>query len=119
MNTEEVERLLGQRFNVRVVNVRELEHRIVMILDYSPQDSDRLLSIALGLAGESKCWLTVSEVRTIGDEGPNPHPPYQQFVYRGRLFHPFSIQAIPPEAFASIAMFERVCRSLYQHAVWG
>lgn len=113
-----IERVLGVAFNVKVTNVPELDHPVAVVLDYSPTDSARLLSIALGLAGERKCWLTASEVRKIGDDAPSAHPAYHRFDYANRHFWPYSIAPLPADAFDCVSTFGSICHRLYSHVVW-
>ena len=115
---KDIERFLGESFNVRVTNVPELEHRILIVLDYSPSDSDKLISMAFGIASEPKCWLTESAVQEIDNDGPRPHSAYKEFIYNERQFYPYSIKALLPEVFTCLSQFEGFCRRLYQHVVW-
>lgn len=118
---DEIERLLRDSFNVEVAIVPELEHPVVIVLDYSPTDSERPISMAFGLRAEPKCWLTLteSEVGKVAGEAPRFHPSYRQFAYRGREFHPYSIQPLDGEVFTSALRFESLCRRMYGHAAWS
>lgn len=114
----DIERTLGKVFNVKVTNVPELEHPIAVVLDYSPSDLDRPLSLAFGLASERKCWLTASKVQQIDGVGPNSHPDYRQFDYAERQFYPYSIEPLPTETFDCVSKLNAICRRLYDHVVW-
>ena len=118
---DDIERILRHSFNVKVTNVPELEHAVVIVLDYSPTDSERPLSMAFGFNREPKCWLTLdaSMVRKIGEESPSSHSPYRQFMYHGRLFHPYSIQALDRDVFDCVSKFESICHRMYSHAIWS
>ena len=117
----QIERLLRESLNVKITNVPELEHLVIIVLDYSPTDSERPISMAFGLEEEAKCWLTLteSEIRTVDDEGPSSHPNYRQFAYQGRQFYPYSIRPLGQEVFACVSRFESICRRMYGHAVWS
>ena len=110
---------LDQSFKWRPTNVPELENPVLIVLDYSPGDDQRPLSIAFDFSGGAKCWLSETKVRKIGDDGPKPHPDYRKFVFEGREFHPYSIRAFPQAIFAEIQKFQSACRGLYQHADWN
>ena len=114
---DDIERLLGSSLNVKFTIVPELEHAVVIVLDYSPTDSDRPASMAFSRSGEPKCWLTAERVRKIGDEAPNPYPDYREFRFEGRKFFPYSIRALPPEVFGSASKLEDVCCRMYKHLV--
>ena len=115
---KDIESTLGAAFHLEVANVPELEHPVAIVFDYSPTDTDRPLSFALGLASERKCWLTTSKVQQVDGIGPNPYPNYREFCYAGRRFHPYSIEPIPTDAFGCVSKFESICRGLYAHVVW-
>ena len=110
---------LDQSFKWRLTNVRELENPVLIVLDYSPGDDQRPLSIAFDFSGGAKCWLSEAKVRKIGDDGPKPHQDYRSFVFEGRKFHPYSITAFPQTIFQEIREFTSACRHLYQHADWS
>ena len=103
---------LDQRFRWRRTNVPALENPILVVLDYSPSDDQRLLSIAFDLSSGPKCWLTETHVREIGGKGPNPHSDYKRFAFEGREFHPYSIEAFPQTIFQEIHEFVAACRCL-------
>ena len=117
--TATMKEALDQRFNCRLVNVPELEQPVLIVLDYSPSDDQTPLSIAFDFSCDPKCWLTVSKVCKIGDEGPSPHSSYREFDFEGRKFHPYSIEAFPSVIFEEIEEFQSACRCLYQHADWS
>lgn len=112
---DDIKRLLGDSLNVKVTNVPELEHAVVIVLDYSPTDSDRPASMAFSCSGEPKCWLTAEEVRKIDDAAPNRHPAYREFRFEGRRFYPYSIEALPSEVFGSASELESICCRMYKH----
>ena len=114
----EMTEALNERFRWRRTNVSALENPILVVLDYSPGDDQRLLSIAFDLSGGPKCWLTESHVREIGGKGPNPHLDYKKFVFEGREFYPYSIVAFPQTIFQEIREFAAACRCLYGHINW-
>ena len=118
---DDIERILRDSFNVKVTNVPELEHAVVIVLDYSPTDSQRPLSMAFGLANERKCWLTLdaAKIQPIGVDAPSPHPDYRQFMYFGRLFRPYSIEPVDRDVFNCASKFESICRRMYSHAIWS
>ena len=115
----EMNEALDQFFNWRLVNVPELEHPVLIILEYSPNDDQHPLSIAFDYSGGPKCWLSKSKVRKIGDNSPKPHADYRNFVFNERKFYPYSIKALPKTIFNNIEEFMSVCRLLYQHIEWS
>ena len=117
--SETMKRALDQSFRSRLVNVPELESPVLIVLDYSPSNGPNLLSLAFDCSGGAKCWLTESKVIEIGGEAPRPHAGYKKFVFKGREFHPYSIQAFPQSVFENIQEFRRACRLLYQHIAWS
>ena len=109
---------LDQSFKWKLTNVPELENPVLIVLDYSPSDDQRPLSIAFDYSGGRKCWLSESKVSKIGDDGPKPYPKYRKFVFEGREFYPYSIVAFPQAIFDEFQEFAAACRCLYQHADW-
>ena len=64
---DDIERKLRDSFNVKVTNVPELEHAVVIVLDYSPTDSERPLSMAFGFNREpNEVVLLPETVRGLG-----------------------------------------------------
>ena len=101
-----------------LTQVPVLENPVLLILDYSPSAGERPLSIALDYGCGPKCWMTAGNVRNIGTEGPNPHEDYQEFIWKGRQFKPYSIRSLSGSVFHDFDALKAVCRKLYQHVVW-
>ena len=114
-----MEDALTGSFNWTLTNVRELENPVLIVFDYSPGDNPNLLSIAFDYSGGAKCWMSEAQVFKIGEEGPNPHGDYGEFIYDGREFHPYSIQPLPQTVFEDIREFRSACQRLYQHVDWS
>lgn len=100
-----------------LAQVRVLEHPVLLIFDYSPSVDQRPLSIAFDYGGGPKCWMTTSEVRKIGDDGPNFRAQYKEFSWEGRQFVPYSIRKLPESIFEDIDTLKETCRRLYRHVV--
>lgn len=118
LSAEMTDALAGS-FHWKLTNVPELESPVLMVFDYSPRNEPHLVSIAFDYSGGPKCWMSESKVRKIGDKAPNPHPDYRMFVFDGRTFHPYSIQAFPSSIFEDIHEFKSACHRLYQHVIWS
>lgn len=116
---EEFEEALNRCFNWHLTNVSELEGRVLIVLEYSPQDDQRPISIAFDYSGGPKCWLSEPQVKMLKvdgeDIGPARNETYRQFVFEERVFYPYSIQAFPQSIFENFQEFVVACRSLYQH----
>lgn len=110
---------LDQRFSWKLTNVPELENPVLAVFEYSPNASQRPISIALDFSGGAKCWLTESTVQEIDNEGPKPHAQYREFVLERRHFFPYSIQAPPQTIFEDIHVLASVCQRLYLHTIHG
>ena len=54
-----------------------------------------------------------------GNNCPKHHPRYKQFMFDGRLFHPFSVQAFPVQIFSDIDELILACHTLYDHVDWS
>ncbi len=115
--SEEMKVHLDRTFKWRLVNPAELDQPVLVVIDYSPSNDQCPISIAFDCNGGSKCWLSESAVYPISGEKPSSHADYRKFVFEGREFYPYSIEAPPPEIFTDIEQFEDVCRRLYQHTV--
>ena len=115
----EMEKGLGRCFRCKLENVPELDEPVLVVLDYSPSNDQPPISIAFDYNGGPKCWLSVTQVYERGGHKPNRHSEYREFVFEGRRFYPYSIQAFPKNIFESIEQFTDACRSLYRHAVKG
>lgn len=114
-----MEDALTRSFNWKLTNVVELENPVLIVFDYSPWDNPNPLSIAFDYSGGAKCWMSEDRVCKIGNEGPNSHADYREFVLDGRKFHPYSIRPLPQAVFENIREFSSVCRLLYRHVVWS
>ena len=110
---------LDQSFKWRLTNVPELENPVLIVLDYSPSDTQPLLSIAFDFSGGPKCWLSESRVIKIDDDGPRPYLDYRKFVFEGREFCPYSIRALPQVTFEEFRELASACRSLYHYVDWS
>lgn len=115
--SQEMQDWLNQSFNWRLENIPELDHPVLIVLDYSPGNDQAPVSIAFDCTGGPKCWLTEPQVFQRNGIGPNRHDEYRQFVFEGRRFFPYSIAALPKDMFEIIEQFEDACRSLYEHTV--
>ena len=102
-----------------LAQVRVLENPVLLIFDYSPSADQRPLSIAFDYGGGPKCWMTMSEVKKIGDDGPNFRAKYKEFSWEGRRFIPYSIRCLPESIFEDIDTVKETCRRLYRHVVWA
>lgn len=117
--SKEMERDLGRSFRCSLENVSELDAPVLVVLDYSPSNDQPPISIAFDYNGGAKCWLTKSQVYERDGRKPSRHEAYREFVFEGRRFYPYSIQAFSKNIFDSVAQFEDACRSLYWHTVQG
>ena len=115
----EITLALARRFKWKLTNVPPLEKPVLIVCDYSPSDDAPPLSIAFDWAGRAMCWLSETRLVKIGDNCPRHHPRYKQFVFEGRQFHPFSVQAFPKEIFSNIDALIFACQNLYGHIEWG
>lgn len=116
---EKMREALNQFFNWQLTNVPELENPVLIVLEYSPYDHQRPISIAFDYSGGPKCWLSEIKVKKIGDNGPKPHTDYRNFDFKERKFYPYSIEAFPITIFVDIEKFRSACWLLYQHIDWG
>ena len=116
---KEMEKELSRSFKWRLENVPDLDEPVLVVLDYSPSNDQPPISIAFDYNGGPKCWLSELQVYERNGHKPNRHPEYREFVFEGRRFYPYSIQAFPKNIFESIEQFTDACRSLYRHAVQG
>lgn len=117
--SKEMKLELDRAFKCSLENVSELDAPVLVVLDYSPSNDLPPISIAFDYNGGPKCWLSVTQVYERGGHKPNGHSEYREFVFEGRRFYPYSIQAFPKSIFECIEQFEDTCRSLYRHAVQG
>lgn len=102
MNSEQIKQELAglnELFEWEIDFVDNFDDRpMLFILDYSPGSNDPLVSFALSLIDYDqnqfpfKCWMTCNKLKRPGGVGPNPYPPYKEFLYREERFYPFSIQ---------------------------
>ena len=113
-----MEEKLDEFFNWTLTQVKVLESPVLLILDYSPSESERPLSIAFDYGRGPKCWMTASKVREIAGVAPNPHEDYREFTWEERQFKPYSIQSLPASIFEDINALREACRKLYRHVVW-
>lgn len=112
---EKFKKEFDQCFRGELTNVPELENPVLIVLEYSPRDDQRPVSIAFDYLGAPKCWLTEPTVRKINDRGPKPYPKYKKFTYKQRIFHPYSVKSFARSIFEDIREFKTACQSLYQH----
>ena len=110
---------LDQLFNWLLTQVPALESPVLLILDYSPSLGEPPLSIAFDYGCGPKCWMTASEVQSIGDYAPNPKEKYREFTWEGRQFKPYSIKPLSASIFEDIYELIAVCRRLYRHVAWA
>ena len=115
----EMEQELNQQFTWSLEQVPVLESPVLLILDYSPSESERPLSIAFDWECGPKCWMSASTVREISDVAPRVHEPYREFTFKGRRFIPYSIQRLSASIFEDVETLIRACRTLYRHVVWA
>ena len=120
---EQISEVVGRELNCfcrwKLTNVPELDGAILFLMDYSPNDAQPPLSVALSYSGGNKCWLSESSLQKINNNVPRPYPNYQQFVFEGRTFYPFSVQLLPHGPFESSEVIKAACQRLYQHVVWS
>ncbi len=115
----EMREALDRFFKWTLTNVSELENPVLIVLDYSPQDDGRPLSIAYDYTNGPKCWLSETKVRDLDSTGPNPNSNYRQFAFEGRRFYPYSIVPLSTTVFEDIEEFRSACLRLYHHIDWG
>lgn len=90
---------------------------VLVILNYAPDGGDRLLSIAFDLTAGPRCWFTAPRACQINGDGPSYHSKYRRFEWKGKTFHPYSVQPFSQDIFnCSVALF-RACTQLHAHAV--
>ena len=116
--SEEFKEELNKLFSWRYEDISNLDHTILIILDYSPSNKDRPFSFAFSLRKESKCWISHDKMRQIGDNSPSYHPKYREFTYETRKFHPYSVRA-EHISFGNIDELKKVCDALYAHIDQG
>ena len=116
--SESMRDALNQRFNWHLTNVPELENPVLIILDFSPDETGGLLSVAFDTTAAPKCWMSEANVNLINGIGPKSHSDYKHFVFKERLFHPFSIKPLGTVIFQDIQKLSSVCNRLYRHVNW-
>lgn len=118
--SEEMKAELGRRFRWCLCQVPELNTPTLIVFDYSPGDQIDLLSIAFDFRGGPKCWLSTTSIPQRTKYGqPRPHERYGRFRRRGRLFHPYSIKALPLSIFTDVEEITRMCSRFYEHVDWA
>ena len=115
--SEEVKQALTANVVWHIAQPPEAVPPVLVILNYSSNGEDQLLSIAFDLTSGPKCWLTTRKIRGIGGVGPRYHQDYREFDCCGKTFYPYSVESFSPDIFrSSVALFS-ACRRLYAHAV--
>ena len=128
MNSEQIRQGLAglnEFFKWEVDYIKKLADPILFILDYSLGSNDPPVSFALSLIEydkdqfPSKCWMTCAEVKEIKlngftPDGPKPHEKYKQFLYRGKQFHPYSVNLSSYRS-NDVSSIKEVVEGLYKH----
>lgn len=117
--SEQMTQALHRRFKWKLTNVTALDKPALIVFDYSPTDDMPPLSIGFDSAGRARCWMTETRLVSIRNKCPRHYPNYRRFVFAGREFHPFSVEAFSTSIFASIDDLIVACRTLYDHVNWS
>ena len=120
-----LEQTLKNDFDFKIVSdIPNIDYPLLLILDYSPESEDKLVSFAFSLLKyyqnsnndfNRRFWMTEANSHdnsSNNPEWPNSHPPYKEFNYSNYHFYPFSIK-VEGYNFLEIQSMRKLLRNLY------
>lgn len=120
-----LEQILKNDFDFKIVSdIANIDHSLLLILDYSPRSKDKPVSFAFSLLKyyqssnndfDRRFWMTEKNSRDNNPDNkdwPTPHSSYKEFKHLNYHFYPFSVE-IEGYNFLETKSMRKLLRNLY------